>query len=281
MSLEFIGSRQQILSSLECMSEQDLQPYYVCHRDRIAYLCDLQRALTKEASACFAIRDLEKQWLEAGVSTRRSHMLEGLVRACCTPDDEHDRLYCHELTLDGLEAGDGQRFLSMLKFCMLEDASSSPSTPLLLTSKWTFTPSASNPDNWREEVGHASYVLSRTFFICEPHNHISVLQFAHSDLDQFLLCALGSCCQVPRPTSGAKQGKGPTPYRVHKGMEKRMEAKLGRNVLRALHREEKALQKEFVMMCEHCGRHEDTSVKFMVCKSCKVNVDRRVFYCSA
>jgi hypothetical protein len=102
------------------------------------------------------------------MSARQSHMLEGLVHTCYILGDESDRLNCYEVTLDGLEKGGGQSFIDLLKSFMLEDMSSSPSTPIILpTSKWNFTLSPTNPDNWKEETAYAFLNISRTFFICE------------------------------------------------------------------------------------------------------------------
>jgi hypothetical protein len=183
MSLDLIGTRRPTLAALECLSEKDLQAFYGNHRARIADLCIFQQDLTKEASASFVMKDLEKKWLEASASTRRAHMLEGLIRACSIPGCEDDRLCCPELTLDGLEKGDGQSFIALLKSCMLEDASSSPSTPILLpTSKWTFMPSPANPDNWKEEAAYALRILSRTLFICELHPRSFILKLAQCNL---------------------------------------------------------------------------------------------------
>jgi hypothetical protein len=198
MSLDLIGTKRHTLAALEYLSEKDLQAFYSNHRDRVADLCIFQQDLTKEASASFAKKDLGKKWLEAGASTRRSHMLEGLVRACSIPGCEDSRLCCPELTLDGLEKGGGQSFITLLKSCMLEDASSSPSTPILLpTSKWTFTPSPANPNNWKEEAAYASCILSRTVFICELHPCSFILKLVQYNLFKFY--QVNSCTTLLRP----------------------------------------------------------------------------------
>jgi hypothetical protein len=183
MSLNEFGSRRHTLMALENLSERDIQALYTNHRDRVVDLCIFQQNLTKEASASFAKKDLETKWLRAGASTRRSHMLEGLVRTCSIPGNEDDRICCHDLTLDSLEKREGQPFITMLKSCMLEDASSSPSTPILLPiSNWIFTPSPANPDNWKEEAAYAFCVLSRTSFICELHYCSFILKFVQCEL---------------------------------------------------------------------------------------------------
>jgi hypothetical protein len=178
------GSRSRSLMIIEelAQNEEHLQEFYNNHRDRVSDLCAVQRDLTREGLASFVKKDLEKTWLELGALTRQSHMLEGLVRACSILGGKYDRLCCHELTFDGLENGDGQSFIALLKSCMPQDVSSSPSTPILLpSSKWTFTPSPTDPDNWKEETAYASLTLSRTFFICELHNRSSILQSAQRD----------------------------------------------------------------------------------------------------
>jgi hypothetical protein len=197
MSLDRIGTRRHTLAALELWGEKEVQEFYSNHRDRVADLCVFQQNLTKEASASFAMNDLEKKWLEAGASTRRSHVLEGLVRTCSISGEADDRLCCPELTLDGLEKGNGQSFITLLKSCMLEDASSSPSTPILLPiSKWTFTPSPTNPDNWKEEAAYALRILSRTIFICELHPRSFIRKLAQCNLFKFR--QVGSCITLLR-----------------------------------------------------------------------------------
>jgi hypothetical protein len=167
MSVDIIRGRYHIIATLEHFSEKDLQEFYCNHRDRTADLCFFQQCFTIEASESFATK---KKWLEAGASTRRSHMLEGLMRVCQIPWNEDFRLYFQEVTLDGLEKGGGRSFITLLKSCMLEDASSPPSAPMLLpSSEWTFTPSPASPSDWKEEATYASFLLSRTTFICELH----------------------------------------------------------------------------------------------------------------
>jgi hypothetical protein len=170
MSVGVIRGRHMIIAAFDLFSERDLQEFYCNHRGRTADLCFMQQYLTTEASESFATKDLEKKWLEADSSTRRSHMLEGLIRVCSIPWNEDTRLYCREVTLDGLEKGGGQSFITLLKSCMLEDASSPPSAPILLpSSEWTFTPSPASSGDWKEETMYASFLLSRSIFICEFH----------------------------------------------------------------------------------------------------------------
>jgi hypothetical protein len=127
-------------------------------------------------------------------------MLEGLVRACSIPGCEDDRFRCPELNLDSLEKGDGQSFITLLKSCMLEDAFSLPSTPILLpTSKWTFQPSPANPNNWKEEAAYSFYILSRTIFICELHPRGFILKLSQCNLFKFH--QVSSCITLLRPST--------------------------------------------------------------------------------
>lgn len=59
-----------------------------------------------------------------------------------------------------------------------------------------------------------------------------------------------------------------------------MDFVFGRDASKAMQIEEAALRKERVATCEFCREKEGKEVKFMICKACKENLDRRVFYCS-
>jgi predicted SprT family Zn-dependent metalloprotease len=77
-----------------------------------------------------------------------------------------------------------------------------------------------------------------------------------------------------------KQPKGTSRNHLGNDTKKMMDFVFGRDASKAMQREEAALRKERVATCELCRQTEDEGVKFMICKACKENLDRRVFYCS-
>jgi hypothetical protein len=93
---------------------------------------------------------------------------------------------------------------------------------------------------------------------------------------------LESFFQAPR--SIPKLPRGPFRSRFDKNAKKKlMDVPFGRDVFKSMQREEKAFRKQRVATCERevCRKFEtEGSDKFMVCKACKEQLDRRVFYCS-
>jgi hypothetical protein len=126
----------------------------------------------------FALRDFESKWLESNESVRQKHLLEGFVRTCTmTSGMENSRLYCEEMTLSNLQRGNGRAFLDLLKFFMIGDTSSVPTTAILLPNPRLDQEIGKRRKDWSEQdkIYHAYYDGIRNVFICECLDWVSML----------------------------------------------------------------------------------------------------------
>ena len=136
-------------------NKEELQPDLENHRQAFRSLCARQVALTTWAIECFAQKDFEERWLQAGQALQQEHILEGFGRTY--GEVGVDRRYCEELTLSNLQQDNGQGFLRLMKCFMLDDVSCIPSQPIYLPStRWPLSP---GNDRIRLSAAEEEYII--------------------------------------------------------------------------------------------------------------------------
>lgn len=132
-------------------------------------LCRLQHDLTLTAGRYIALHGFETKWLEISARERESHLLKGMVVAATSqPMYENCREYCEEVTLPHLQASGGKGFLTLLQHFIIDDPTSVPTTPILLSSaRWDRMVGRTKHRSGLEKAWQLQLDLSRNMLICE------------------------------------------------------------------------------------------------------------------
>lgn len=115
--------------------------------------------------------NLESRWLSISAPSRRAHLLEGIVRTCRMDGIEQQRLFANEVTVSNMERNGGMVFLRVLKDAVLDDSTSVPTTPKLLSNprfeKLITTKRKGSSDNAR--IIQETFKVTRNLVICKLH----------------------------------------------------------------------------------------------------------------
>lgn len=172
--VEQMVEKRLLSDMMECSKgDCDSEGILSNHRQRVQGLQYHQKGLTNYAAECFAVHDFESKWLGSTIAVRQRHILEGLVRTSAI-GTEDARTFCPELTLVGLEKGNGRGYFDLLNYFMVDDTSestseSTTSTPpiLLLNPRLDEQMGKGRKDlSENDKILHAYFDGVRSFFIC-------------------------------------------------------------------------------------------------------------------
>ncbi|KII93294.1 hypothetical protein PLICRDRAFT_26572 [Plicaturopsis crispa FD-325 SS-3] len=108
--IEFVynGSRDFVNEVLVAgQIDQEAESLLSTHREKIRDLCLLQHRFSQSASEMLVAENLESRWLSISAPSRRTHLLEGIVRTCRMDGIEQQRLFANEVTVSNMERNGG------------------------------------------------------------------------------------------------------------------------------------------------------------------------------
>ncbi|KAF8990185.1 hypothetical protein BDQ17DRAFT_1547303 [Cyathus striatus] len=236
----------------------------------ISFLVKFQHSI-----AGFEINDFEVNWTRyMSHSERRTHLLEGLVRAQISyPDTEVHRTYCGEITLNNLMKENGALFIKLFRTFVVQDlstvtAETRASCPHPLWAHEMEKEREKSKDSVRSLIWEMVQ-LNRDIFI--------------SNLISGVITSLLGDPRCPPKIVKVNVSSADHRTRIKEAESNinALENKLGRGIAKEVKKFCKNEMKDAAKYCcEYCYKGEDSRSSLMQCTKCMDKVKRRKFYCS-